>query len=227
MTIGSLVWWSIPDAASLSTSALSQLVGELALNAPGVSRPPVDTFRRLSSSASTAYELDDAHITLDLRTVPSQSTMLVRHVVRSERRDGTLVSARRVGDFAFYKPPRDQPERARVRATPMPGDLPDREQIESFVKSLRVAYKDALRTIDSQALRRTVRAFLRNADATYMDGPYFVPNEEDAERLSKLLDSVEGCVSWHLGVLDDERTRLMLAQAGRSLAAEKEKTDVC
>jgi hypothetical protein len=175
---------------------------------------PIDVFRRLSTVSET-YDLEDERtVLLDLHTAKSQNTMLVRHIVRTVRTDGVVESATRVGEAAFYRPPKGKPERARMRVTVYPEGLEDAPQIEAFGDRLRVEYRRGLEALDPQAVRRLVRAYLSQVGAVYMNGPYFLTELADVERLEKLLDIVGGgSTAMTIPVVDDEPRRRLIAEA--------------
>jgi hypothetical protein len=154
-------------------------------------------------------------VTLDLHKATAQDTMLARDIVRTvTQRDSKIKAAiDKVGDCAFYRPPRGQPQRARMRVTVFPEQLPDREQVEAFAAELRSEYERALNYLDPQGVRRLVRNYLASVHALYLGGPYFVPHAEHAERLVGLLvDLGGGSVCRVAPLLDEPRQREMLTE---------------
>jgi hypothetical protein len=222
--LGYMVWWRVGRPARQASEVAA------AVNGLGVAMPstpiPVDVFRRLSSVAES-YELEDGQtVVLDLHRATSQKTMLTRHIVRTVRKEGVVTAADRVGEAAFYRPPRGQHDRARMRVTVYPEQLPDRERIEAFAEDLREEYKRQLDALDPQAVRRMVRAYLTSVDAVYMNGPYFVPNHDDVERLKELLAVVGGgSTTMTIPVVDDEPRRQMIAEARADRIDQEEAAD--
>ena len=178
--LGLLVWYSVSgDKDGVEQNKILDLFKQHGITAP---KPPlpIDVFRRLTGiDGGAEYDLDDdTTVHLELHKVESQKTMLVRHIVRTVKRNGVNVSIDKVGDVAFYRPPRGKPERSRMRVTPFPENYPDRKEIEAFAEALRVEYSRALNVLDPQAVRRLVRRLLTDAGAIYLDGPWFVLDED-------------------------------------------------
>lgn len=224
--LGQLVWWSI-GTPSLRGGDVGPMLADLQIEIPPP-KPivPADAFRRLTGSSRHEYELEDGRqITLDLHTAGSQRTMLVRHIVRTVRENGIVMRAERVGEAAFYRPPKGQPQRARMRVTVYPEKLPDREQVETFASELRAEYERALNYLDPQAMRRLVRQYLAFVSALYLNGPYFVPRPDDAERLLELLRRLGGgSQSLTVPVVNDEPRRQMITDGLTALFANGEGT---
>jgi glutathione S-transferase len=78
-----------------------------------------------------------------------------------------------------------------MRVTVYPEDLPDRKQVERFAEALRSEYQRAQVVLDPQAVRRLVRRLLAEADALYLDGPYFVLDEEQLAPLWHLFNALD------------------------------------
>lgn len=199
--LGWLVWWRVGSVA-LTPKAAEVMMSELGLAA--VKQPshvaPIDAFRRLGGKSAT-YTLPDGHdVSLDLYPAESQDTMLVRHIVRTVKRDGVNVQISRVGEVAFYKPPRGKPSKARVRV--QVGKTSD-PQVAPFAETLRKEYDRALTYLDDQAGRRLVRSYLASVSAVWLGGPYFIAKEDDADRLLLLFDRLGGTSWCHSVMLND------------------------
>lgn len=225
--LGHLVWWRVGNPA-VRGGDVGPMLAELGIAQIPPPKPivPADAFRRLTGSSRREYDLEDGRsVTLDLHPASGQKTMLVRHVVRTVRVLGIVQSAERVGDCAFYRPPKGQPSRARMRVTVFPEGLPDRAEVEAFARELRAEYEKALNYLDPQAMRRLVRQYLASVSALYLQGPYFVPQPTDAERLAELLRRLGGgstCLT--MPVPDVEQARLMLTEGLTALFAANEGT---
>lgn len=211
--LGHLVWWTVGSPTVRAADA-DRLLGGLGITARPNPVLPIDAFRRLTGEHRSRYRLDEADVSLDLHAAKSQHTMLVRHIVRTVRRDGVTQRVQKVGDCAFYRPPRGQHHRARMRVTVFPEALPDRPQVEAFAAELRTEYDRALSHLDPQAWRRLLRAYLAEVGAVCLDGPYAVPAADDAERLVRLLDMLGGdSRGYTVPLVDDEPRRQLLAAA--------------
>lgn len=225
--LGALVWWSV-GSPNIDGRALPALLASVGIDVPPP-RPivPADAFRRLTGDSKRSYSINPGErITLDLQPAQSQKTMLVRHIVRTVKADKVTISADRVGECAFYKPPKGAPQRARIRITPYPSGAPDTEQIEQFCDELRQEYERALRYLDPQAIRRLVRQYLTNVNAIFLGGTYFVPDEDDAMRLCELLDALGGgSKCWTTPVVDDAERRAMVTAGIEAAASEGDAPD--
>lgn len=191
--LGHLVWYTVSgNKEGVEQNKILSLFKEHGIPAP---KPPlpVDVFRRLTGIDGGAnYDLDDERtVHLELHKVESQQTMLVRHIVRSVKKNGVVESIDKVGDVAFYKPPRGKPERSRMRVTPFPEGFPDWKEIEKFADALRGEYARALNVLDPQAVRRLVRRMLAGCGAIYLDGPYFVLDVDQLHPLMHLFNLLD------------------------------------
>lgn len=185
---------------------------------------PIDAFRRLQASVTSLYDLDGGEkVDLALFPVSGTTKMVVRHIVRTVKRDGVVVDIGKVGEAVFHKPPPTQQRRARLVVRTECSGLPDREAIEAFAAALREEYERGISDLDAQAGRRIVRSYLATVNALYLDGPYFIPDEKDAVQLVRLLAAMGGeCRAQVAPLVDDEPRRQMLADAlGRAVAAEE------
>lgn len=213
MDLGTLCWWSVNGDPNISDHDLAGLVRE---TIPEVKPPatilPVDAFRRMTGGEATAHsytigaEPRDQLITLSLANVTApQKTMLNRAILRAvASSDGVQQRVDKVGDLVFYKPPRGQHDKARVRVTLVPGitGLLDVDRIRAYGDTLRNEYRRAVKHVNGQAVRRIVRAYLTAIGAVPMDGPYFIEEVEDADRLREFLVRVGNCRCTHF-VIDD------------------------
>lgn len=184
---------------------------------------PVDAFRRMTGETDghrVDYPLQDAGRYVVLRLEPTtspQGTMLTRAILRTVFSEGNIRQrVGKVGDVVFYKPPRGEQHKARLRITltPEAKALPDAERLHRYVDVLRAEYDRAQHHINGQAIRRLVRSYLAKVDALHMDGPYFIERIEDAARLREFLSDIGGCRCayfavdgrpWHVGQLSDYR----------------------
>lgn len=220
--LGYLVWWTvgspvvkIPDAERMLT--------ELGFAIPPP-KPvlPIDAFRRLTGEYSNAYSLDDERtVSLELHKANSQHTMLVRHIVRTvKKKNGVVETVTKVGDCAFYKPPRGQNHRARMRVTVFPEALPDRQQVETFANGLRTEYDRALHYLDPQAFRRLVRQYLGSVHALYLSGPYFLREESHTTPLVELFGHLGGGSRCQVVPVVDDPPRREMLSTGLELAVD-------
>lgn len=219
--LGYLTWTHVADS-ELTHAAVEHLDG---LPVPG--RPlPVDVFRRLTGVDGTSrYTVDDFEVVLTAQTAQSPSSqMLVRHIV-AEVCDGEGVTQNihKVGDVAFYKPPKGQPSKARIRITPngVPGWLSD--TLTAFTEALRRKYDEGIAgQLDDQAVRRIVRKHLtETACALYIEGGlYFTLDTECIAPLEPLFDLLgPNSVLHSVPVPDTARDRELLRRmVDRSLA---------
>lgn len=219
--IGTVVWWSIGVATVTDAELRAAVEQYLPGTAPPAAVLPVDAFRRLTgpSGAQAEYvlvgQLDKPvqEAELSLLKAKSQKTMLVRALVRTVREDGVNKNVTKVGDVVFYKPPRNEHHRARLRVTLQADGLPDEDLIKGFAEELRREYDTALSTMDAQAVRRLVRAYLSNVHALPLGGPYFVPDEGSAKRLVEFLQHIGGNKTITLPVVDVPEARLLIMDA--------------
>lgn len=215
-TLGELVWWTVGEP-TLPPSRLEALLAELRMGVAPPSRvQPADAFKRLASEArhEYAHTEDGFRVTLDLHPATGPDTMIVKHIVRTVSRDGVKTAVARVGECVFYRPERGKPKSARLRVSVTVDGLPDDKIIGAFANHLRSTYQDNLRHLDAQAYRRLVRRFLASVHALHLDGPYFVPNPVDAERLARLIDELGGgsrCTT--MEVVNNESNRDTVARA--------------
>lgn len=226
--LGWLLWWGVGNP-EIATDDLETLLRKVGINLPAPrSIIPHDAFRRLTGDSSRTYTLRTGgdRVTLDLKPARSQQQLLVRHIVRTVKRGRVTIAADRVGDCVFYKPPKGEPKRARMRVTPHPGELPDREQIEQFCEDLKAEYGRALRFLDPQAVRRLVRNYLASVNALYIEGNYFLPKEEDAARLCGFLSQLdEGSYCHVVPVVNDAVRRALVSDALEAAISEGEAPD--
>lgn len=185
MTLGHLIWWSVSGQASITLDALDSVLADTGVPVP--SRPlPIDVFRRLTGEAKKTYPLEIHTLEITVAKVESKTdSMLVRHMVGTVKSNaGVVQTVRKLGDVAFYKPPRGQQSKARMRV------LPDAEwphETADFVAYLHAEYRRGVQgTVDAQGIRRVVRNYLANQGAIYLDGPYFITSDAPYEALRPL-----------------------------------------
>ena len=100
-----------------------------------------------------------------------------------------------------------------------------RAEVAGIGGELRWEYHRALNYLDPQAIRRLVRQYLTSASALYLNGPYFLPRPEDADRLSELLRRLGGgSQALTVPVVDDEPRRRMITDGLAGLFASGEGT---
>lgn len=210
--LGYLAWWGVSDVRLTPTDA-EQMMSELGLEIPPPKPPaPVDVFRRLGTEQRVfpgTWREEEAEVTLSLHPVESQKTMLVRHVVETVRQKGIVRSMDYLGEVAFYKPPKGQPSKARMRA-----QVSDpRPEVQSYVAHLRDYYAASLTSIDDQGGRRLIRSFLRSIDAAYLNGVYVLPGVGQAGQLEAMIGRLGGASYCHIAPLvDTPSTRAMFSQ---------------
>lgn len=180
--LGHLMWWKVSDL-TLDQDALYQALVDTKLGA--THRPsPIDVFRRITREMKGTYPLEGGD-TLEIAAVhvdASSDKMLTRHLVGTVTNDRGVVQAiRKVGDATFYKPPRGQHSKARLRIVAM-GPFP--REAEIFASQMRTAYDEGVQGfVTGQAVRQLVRKYLAKQGAIYLGGPYFIERPEQAEAL--------------------------------------------
>lgn len=209
--LGYLTWWSV-GPVSLNRDEAQDLLDRHEIQA---SLPqlviPVDAFRRIGSGTVQNYQFRDGYAQLRLHKAASKKTILVRDMVRSIFSDtGVPLEHQKVGDVVFYKPPRGRPSKARVRVTVQ---VPEPD-VEEFAVRLRHEYDNALGGVDSQAVRRLVRAHLGAHHAIHVGGPYLLPSELAIEGLRGFVESLGGGSTIHaVPVIDDAEQRRFVGRA--------------
>ena len=190
MSLGYLAWWSVGEVRLNHDDLASAFEGT---GVPLPSRPiPIDVFRRLTTTGMKRFGIG-VHHTLDvtLAVVPASSDkMLTHHVVGTLKNNETnaVEMVRKVGEVVFYKPPRGQHARSRIRVVPFTGGLWDPE-VAQFCEWFRREYDRGVKgAVDSQAIRRLIRGHLAAQGALYLGGPYFCTSEEQISGLVPLFD---------------------------------------
>lgn len=201
-TLGHLVWWRVTEPLNLDHATLSRVLASVGIPAPRKAIP-IDVFRRLTSNTRKTYALDEGS-TLECTLAIVQSgndKTLNRHMVGTVRDGGGATkNIMKIGDVAFYKPPRGQHSKARLRVVSAIG--PFGAQAADFAACLRSEYESAVRgAVDTQAIRRIVRAHLAEQGAVYLDGPYFVTAR--CEALEALFEAIGGGSFMHTVPLVD------------------------
>lgn len=194
--LGNLIWWKVVDDIGLDHHRLTELLAGTDIGVPAAPIP-IDVFRRLSNVKRT-FPLSNDESTRErsgvlectLATVESRNpSMLVRHMVGTVKRDGMVRSIDRIGDVAFYKPPRGKHSKARMRIVV---GKQHQEAAQQYAGLLRETYERGVKgALDSQAVRRVVRGYLAEHGAVYLDGPYFCEQESVIQALSTLFSSIE------------------------------------
>lgn len=227
-TLGTLLWWKVGEPA-LTIDELREHMEQIGMGTSAAPKPliPIDVFRRLTGPAGAEgkYKLGGAWIRLRLERSRETDTMLTRTILRDNDNGGARLE---VGDFVFYKPPRGEPDRARLRVTLRDvSDLPDKRAIERFGTALKEAFAHDMEHLDSQAVRRTARRFLVEHHAIHIDGVYFVPDGERAVQLAGLLEDrvLGGSVAWTMPVYDDAFGRFFIIKAFERAVARREVTE--
>lgn len=214
---GHLVLWKVAESSELSHDTLAEILA--GTDVPVPNRPlPIDAFRRLSS-AKKAYPLDQGTLEITLATVESKSDkVLSRHLVGTVRNDaGVTQTIRKLGDVAFYKPPRGQHSKARMRIVT---HAPYPHQAADFAAHLRSEYERAAKggALDAQSIRRLVRGYLTQRGAVYLDGPYFTP--DPCEALRGIFTTLGGSSFMHTVPLPDTaEQRAFVARFAEEVAA--------
>lgn len=208
--LGYLMWWKIVGQVDMTFDDLAGLVADT--EAVPHHRPiPADVFRRICGMTK-AYPLDSppsplgsgATLEMSLHKVDAKvSSMMARHMVATVRNDANVVQAvAKAGDLAFYKPPRGQHSKARLRVVALGG--PYAEQASDFARDIRAEYDRGVKgAVDSQAVRRVIRAYLAAQGAIYLDGPYFMKDEAQCAGLERLFSALGGGSFMHVVPLLD------------------------
>lgn len=211
--LGHLMWWRVVGDVELDFDTLGSLLAGTGL-APNHRPVPADVFRRVCGLTKVHPLGDDRTVELSLAPVESKvPSMVVRHMVATVRNDANVVqSAVKVGDVAFYKPPRGQHSKARLRVVPATAQY--RDQAEDFARYIRAEYDKGVKgALDSQAIRRVIRTHLANQDAIYLDGPYFIKDESQCAGLEGLFDALGEASFMHVvPLLDTPAQREFLAR---------------
>lgn len=135
--------------------------------------------------------------------------MLVRHIVRHNR---TTNQYAKVGEAVFYKPPKGQPSKSRMRINVHSQD----PAVAAFAQRVRETYDRALLNLDAQAVRRVIRSHLTAVGALSLSGPYFFEKDAHVTPLQALFVHLgPGSVIYRMAVEDTDVNRLMLDAARR------------
>lgn len=218
--LGYLLWWKVAMNVDIGHDTVSTLLKGTGATLP--SRPiPVDVFRRLTTDLKKTYPLDgDRSLEMSLAPVDSHNdSMMLRHLVGTVRNSGNVVVwVGKVGDAAFYKPPRGQHSKARLRVLANASSYTD--QGEDFANLIRAEYQRGVRgALDSQAIRRVVRSCLAHHKAVYLDGPYFTENGIQCEALGPLFDALGKDSFMHtVPLVDTPAQRAFLTEHSRPVA---------
>lgn len=211
--LGHLLWWKV-GAVDLTHADLAEALKDTGVEAP--KRPiPVDVFRKMTSTAKAVYTLDEG---LDLECTIAKvdsgnDKMLVHHLVGTLKRGQVTEKVRKIGEIVFYKPPKGQHSKARLRVVPQPPGRWEKE-VAAFVTSLRQQYSEGIKgALDGQAIRRLVRAHLAKTGVVYVDGPYFFESRDQVAELEPLFAALgDNSFIMDIPILDNERNRAFLAR---------------
>ena len=233
--LGYLLWWKVGEV-NLDHDQLEQALAGTDIPLPA--RPiPHDVFRRITGSASAKFDLADADAgdTLELTLVPIDSRsdkMLLRHLVGTHKsQTGTPRVVRKVGDVAFYYPPRGKNSKARMRVTLVPSIIEQWQQgVTEFAEHLRQAYAQGVKgVLDGQAIRRLIRAHLAKHKALYLDGPYFLQDKDLGEVTAPLVTLFEALgedsYMHHVPLPDRHRDKEYLARGLERAVKKGEEID--
>lgn len=215
---GHLVWWKVAEHSELDHDTLTRILAGTA--APIPARPlPIDVFRRLNS-AKRSYPVGELTLDLTLAAVESKSEKVIaRHIVGTVHNDaGVNQEIQKLGDVAFYRPPRGQNSKARLRVVPLV-QTAYRQEAADFAAYLRAEYERGIKgALDAQALRRVVRGYLARRGAIYLDGPYFM--QTTCEDLAGLFAALGGSSFMHTVPLPDTpEQRAFVARFTEEVAA--------
>lgn len=201
--LGHLIWWRVGEI-ELDHDTLAGL-----LEGTGVSGPPrpnpADVFRRVTGKeVLKSYPLETDTLECTLAPVESKTdSVLMRHMVGTVKNSAGVVQlVRKIGDVAFYRPPRRQPSKARLRVVPGSDLYPS--QAEDFARFVRAEYDNGVKgALDGQAIRRVVRLILAEEQAVYLGGTYFVEHLQQGEVLRALFERLGDDSFMHVVKLED------------------------
>lgn len=214
--LGYVTWWTVGEP-TITDGELREHVMELM---PEVKPPaailPQDAFRRMTGEAGVRrYTGSDDGIVreLSLQEVSAPKSMMSRAILLTLTKDGRRQSVDRVGDVVFYRPPRNEHHKARIRVTAVQGLAgSERQLFDLYANGVRAEYDRALHHLNGQAVRRIVRAYLAAIEAELLGGPYLVTSRADVERLHELLDRVGNASCRYVAVSDDDVNRHLLGK---------------
>lgn len=178
--LGHLVWWRVPESTTLSLTAAHEALSGVDLPAPPA---PIDVFRRITGTNASSRRYGDRLFQVYEGPAASEKVM-TRHIVEMVHPKGT---GTRVGDAAFYKPPRGEHKKARFKVTLRTKD-PD---LVDYAEGLKRQYAEGVAgTLDVQAVRRVIRNHLLKVGGLYLEGPWYVQRTEAVMPLFGLFDLI-------------------------------------
>lgn len=218
--LGHLVWWRVVGA-SLNLATAEE--ADLGLDLP--SRPlPHDVYRRVTGNATMTFTLVEDEATLSCAPVKSTSAKVID-------RDIVLTSVTPsgkpwvVGHATFYYPPRGKNSKARFRVSTTRKDIPELQQFASQLREDWVTGLGGL--LDEQGIRRLARTHVLKR-GLYLDGPYFVRDEETVAPLRLLFTLLEGegdCFVHSTPMVDTPENRTFLSRGVERAVAAKQQVD--
>lgn len=202
--LGHLLWWKIAEGVELDYDTLGELLKGTGVGGPA--RPlPVDVFRRVTGpDVKRFYTWEGGTVEVTLAPVDSRNEqMLQRHIVGTVKNSaGVVQSIKKMGDVAFYKPPRNQHSKARMRVVPGVALFPGFAQ--DFAHFVRSEYDKGLQgALNGQAVRRVVRACLADQKAVHLGGPYFIEHLRLGDTLRGLFERLGEDSFMHVVQLED------------------------
>jgi hypothetical protein len=220
--IGYLTWTHVVGS-EVTLDAVEDLLDGVELPARPI---PIDVFRRVTGTQSTSrHALDDLEVVLSAVKAKSPDTMVVRDLVMTVAKDGVTQSISRVGTAVFYKPPRNDHGKARMRVETHAVEQSFREVVANYVQGLRETYeRGCAGHLDEQAVRRLVRRHLISHNALYLGGPYFTLEAEAVDALRPLFSRLSTDSVFHTVPMPDrpEDRELLARGVERALAKGQE-----
>lgn len=209
--LGHLLWWRVGEV-NLTHEDLERVLKGTGIPVPA--RPiPIDVFRKMTTTTKALYTLERG-LDLECTIAPVASTsdkMLVHHMVGTLKRGNVTEMVRKLGEVVFYKPPRGQHSKSRLRIVPQPPGMWGKE-VDAFVALLRQQYDEGVKgALDGQAIRRIVRAHLAAREVRYVDGPYFFENRNQVAELEPLFSALlDDSFIFDVPIEDTERNRAFI-----------------
>lgn len=175
--LGHLVWWKVPEGSSLSLAAAHERLTGVNLPAAPI---PIDVFRRVTGTVQSSKRYGDRLLQV-YEGPPASDKVMTRHIVVMVKGSGT-----RVGDVAFFKPPRGEHRKARLKVTLRVKDDPD---VNDYAARLKQQYAEGIAgTLDTQGIRRIVRGHMIKVGGLFLEGPWYVQNTDPVMHLLGLFD---------------------------------------
>ncbi len=195
--LGTLVWYTVPEAVSITPDDLERLFGELGLDPTHLPNPltAANAFTKAtgdSPTAKTTYTLADGHeARVRIENVSSNRDAIYRKVVRvrvDER--GKTIGHAIVGDATFYKA-NTGPGTERLKFAIHDGELQpgERVHLESYIKTVYDDYIRRKTFLLDMAIRGVFRNYVASLNAISVrpsGGMYFVHRDRWSE-VNKLM----------------------------------------